>query len=182
VNSHNFNELTPEEVLQPRCLEDYKKRMVVFRDELVYLHTSISLLRQIYDFDFRLFPSGGTFFRFVARSLTTQSVMIVTRLWGDKAKKSLTLDKFRPWLLKSVQRMYVSDLKELLDCVWPDQQTEAVIASFRDVRHADLAHLDEKIKLDIQTRPTPIKLRDLEQVAETLGLASTASISALKRN
>ncbi|MCP4680279.1 MAG: hypothetical protein GY854_33265 [Deltaproteobacteria bacterium] len=144
--------------------------MSIFRDELVYLHTNLSLLRQIKDFDFLLFPTGGTFFRFVARNLATQSVLIVTRLWGDTSKKGLTLDRFRKWLTRSVRRSYLQELEMLLDSVRPDQRIEKLIRDLRNIRHADLAHLDERVKLGFETPPTPVKLEDLQQVAESLGL------------
>ncbi len=40
-------DLKPEEVLQPSRLPEYQKKMRIFWDELVYLHTNLRLLRQV---------------------------------------------------------------------------------------------------------------------------------------
>lgn len=159
----------PEEVLQPSRLPDYKKRMRIFWDELITLHTNLSLTRQIADFNFRLFQAPAEFFVYTSRNLISQCVLIITRLWGDKRKETLTLDKFGAWLVSAVRSQYKNDVEGLLQVAQPSRELENFIESLRAIRHAEVAHLNLEAKLGFRTRPKPLNLGELQRIADCLG-------------
>jgi hypothetical protein len=159
----------PEKVLQPSRLEDYQRKMKVFSDELVYLHTNLSLLRQIADFDSSLFQAPVALFRYIRLNLMSQCVLIVTRLWGDKRKDVLTLDSFGAWLPSAVRCCYTDDVKDILKATHPSRRVEDLIDNLRTIRHADVAHLGRDVKLGLKTRPAPIKLDEIQEIATCLG-------------
>ena len=165
----SFPDLLPEEVLQPSRLAEYQRKMRIFADELVYLHTNLSLLQQIADFDFTLFQAPVTLFAYVRRNLISQCVLIVTRLWGDKQKHVLTLDDLGAWLPDAVKRPYMNDVRETLRVAHPSQRVIDLIDGLRRIRHADVAHLGRDVKLGLKTQPTPIKLEEVQEIATCLG-------------
>lgn len=57
MNAGNFDSLEDSRVVNKSFLDEYRKHMGTFRDELIILHTNLSLLRQMHDFDYDLF--GG---------------------------------------------------------------------------------------------------------------------------
>ncbi|MCP4600153.1 MAG: hypothetical protein GY847_06395 [Proteobacteria bacterium] len=162
-------DMKPDEVLQPSRLPEYRKKMRIFWDELVYLHTNLSLLRQIADFDFKLFQAPEALFRYTSRNLMSQCVLIVTRVWGDKRKDVLTLDRFGAWLPGSVKWTYMESVKNLLHSAQPSSKVVVLIDNLRSIRHADVAHLSRDIKLGFKTRPATLNLEEMQEIADCLG-------------
>ena len=51
-----LNSISPEEAINPHALSDYQKQLEALRNDLVYLHTNMSLMAQFRDYPWNLFP------------------------------------------------------------------------------------------------------------------------------
>src|SRR5438876_9085581 len=110
-----FEQLSASEVVNKRHLSKYETEAGVLRDDLIYLHTNLSLISQLNDFDAKLFEAPAALLDYLGHCLLTECILICTRLWKDKRSKSLTLDRFAVWLLDpGVRPQFRSELQRRL--------------------------------------------------------------------
>ncbi len=162
--------LTASEALNERYLAQYERESTVLHDDLVFLHTNLHLLSQLESFDAGLFEAPGAFIAYLVNELATSSAMICTRLWKDKSRKSLTLDRFAKWVVDpGIRPQYRNALRDSLAKAAFDPAVEKTIESLRDIRHSRLAHIDHLVISGLKTEPTPVALEKIHKVADGLG-------------
>ena len=158
------------EVLNDQHRQQYEAEADVLRDDLVYLHTNLSLALQLNDFDADLFEAPTALLDYLASSLVTECALICPRLWKDKRKSTLTLDRFADWLLDpGVRPKFRAELQARLTAALPAAGAEEAIERLRSVRHARLAHVSRNMVQGLSTPPAPVPLDELRTIAHALG-------------
>jgi len=165
-----LDERKDEEAVNASCIGRYNADFDALQDELVFLHSNLRLLSQLRQFPAGLFEAPTALFSFLIHNLTTECVLICCRLWRDKPRHTLTLDRFADWLVTEGIRPDVrEELKIRLEAATPSEDTQKTIDNLRTVRHARLAHLDHLMLRGLKSPPTPVPFRDLEKTAGALG-------------
>ena len=142
--------------------------MNVFSDDLTIAHTNLSILRQIRNFDADLFEAPTALLPFLSTNLIDQVLLILTRLWHDKAGRVMTLDKFATWLRKKgVRPKHRQRVAGTLDQAMPSSDVCDVIERCRKIRHARVAHLSAELRL--RTTPVLVRQEEVECAAKALG-------------
>lgn len=163
----NLNEARSEEVVRKSCLTQYQKDLSRLRDEITYLHSNVSLVTQLSDFDVEFFQAPKAIIRYLANRLFTDSVLIVTRVWGDRSKGMFGLPKMAAWLIKSaVKDAHRDAVKEAIELATPKAELLESIDRMRGVRNARLAHVARNPPEPKSA--TPVALSDVQSAAQGL--------------
>lgn len=166
----DYYQLKPETAINKRSFKKYTVQIEVFRNELVRLHSNLSLLNQLIEFDVTFFHGPRALISYLTQILMTDCVLICTRIWKDKPRKSLTLDKFKDWFLKSAIRPEYREIAiNQLNLVCPNEKVEGILDSLRGIRHARLAHLDPEMIGGLSDLGAPVSLVEIREVADSLG-------------
>ncbi len=166
----HLDRLKDHDVLNDRYLEQYRRDSGVLRDELVYLHSNLRLLSQLRQFPVSLFEAPQALFWFLIKNLTTECALICCRVWKDKPKRALTLNRLAKWLTeRAIRPQYRDELTARLESARVPDSVESTIDSLRSVRHASIAHLDYQGIGALKSSPQPVSFQELRAAGEALG-------------
>jgi len=166
----HLDQLKDNEVLNGRYLEQYRRDSGVLGDELVYLHSNLRLLSQLRQFPAGLFHAPRALLWFWTKNLTTECALICCRLWKDKPRTALTLDRLAKWLTdRAIRPHYRDELRARLVSARVPDSVESTIENLRTIRHASIAHLDHHVVLALKSSPQPVSFQELRAAAEALG-------------
>ena len=112
-------------------------------DQLVYLRTSMYLLREVAEFPLQQFASADDqwFFTIVRRALYEAVVLGVTKLTADSGGDVLTIDRYRNLVMKMLRPELVQSFREQLKKARFDKARTDLRDRAQDLRDARLAHL-----------------------------------------
>ncbi len=129
--------------IRPECWADFRKDYEAVWDQVVFLRTSLYLLRTIARFPLRRFLSidDQWFLTVVGRSLYETVVLGVTKLVTDQKGDLLTLRRYRNRVVKMVRPECETEYRSQLDATALDRGTEALALRARDFRDGHVAHL-----------------------------------------
>lgn len=165
-----LDERKDAEVINASYIERYKADFDALQDELVFLHSNLRLLSQLRQFPAGLFEAPTALLSFLIHNLTTECVLICCRLWCDKPRHTLTLDRFADWLVTTgILPDCRDELKIRLEKATPSKGIQKTIDNLRTVRHARLAHLDHLMLRGLRSPPATVPFTDLEKAAGALG-------------
>lgn len=141
------------------------KRELVW-DNMVELHTNVSILEQIRTFSPFLAGAGLRFLNYVAGTVFRYSCVMVARVWTDTQPETVTMRK----LINEIARAMRSDLrkpyKDRAKANYPDPATERRIER---ARHKHIAHLELQASIVDQERDLGVSFNDLRDVTTALG-------------
>jgi len=162
--------LKPEDIICPEHFGEFSLCMSVFSDDLTFLHTNLNLLKQIMSFDADLFEAPKAFILFFSSNLVTESIVIICRLWYDLEYRAFPLNKFSNWVLnKAVRSSFKKEFQARLSRNKPSKEILKLIKEMREIRRAQLAHLDYKVLSSVKIAPKLIDFENLSAVADVLG-------------
>lgn len=162
-------ELTPDEIVKPSLLARYTQHMGIFSDDLTIAHTNLSVLRQMREFDAELFGAPAALMTLLYMNFVDQILLILARLWKDKSRDTVRLDKFSDWLKNSaVLPEHRAAVEAALIQAWPSRETCKTIERCREIRHARLAH--QRGTLPLHGRLVLVTLDEIEEAAWALGM------------
>lgn len=129
--------------IRPECWTDFRTDYEAVWDQLVFLRTSLYLLRTIARFPLRRFLSldDQWFLTVVGRSLYETVVLGVTKLVTDQKGDLLTLRRYRNRVATMVRPECEADYRGQLNATALDRATEALALRARDFRDGHVAHL-----------------------------------------
>jgi hypothetical protein len=129
--------------IRTECEAEYKKLSVAMWDQLVYLRTSLYLLRKLVEFPLQQFASSDDrwFFTIVRRALYEGVVMGVTKLTTDQDDDALTINRCRNLVLTMLQPELVEKFRKQLKRARFDKARNDLRRRARDLRNGRLAHL-----------------------------------------
>ena len=167
TSNAEMSRIKPEDIIRSCYLAEYKRRMGVFSDDLTIAHTNLSILRQIHNFDAELFEAPSALLPFLSTNLIDQVLLILTRLWGDKRRDAMTMDKCAKWLREKGAKKECRDIVACtIDQAMPPSDTCDVIERCRKIRHARVAHLSAELRL--HTTPVLVRQEEVERAAKAL--------------
>ena len=102
--------------IRTECEAEYKKLSAAMWDQLVYLRTSLYLLRKLAEFPLRQFasPDDQWFFTVVRRALYEAVVLGVAKLMTDTGDDALTINQFRNRVMTMLQPKLVESFRKQL--------------------------------------------------------------------
>ena len=158
----------PEAVLNERHLSQYQRDSSVLNDDLVYLHSNLQLITQLGEFDAELFEAPTALFWYLGNLLITDCGMVCARIWKDKARGTLTLNRFAEWVLDpAIRPQYREALKLRLKKAALSPEAEEIVESLRDIRHARLGHIDHSVIAGLKTEPKSVPLESIKTLAQS---------------
>jgi hypothetical protein len=154
--------------IREECWEDFCRDYEVVWDQLVYLRTSLYLLRQIAAFPLRRLVSldDQWFLTVAGRALYEAVVLGVTKLVTDQKGDLLTLRQWRNRVRDMLLPQRLDEYQGRLDETRLNREAEALARLARDFRDGHVAHLrlEDVRKASVDS---PV-LRELDRlVAET---------------
>lgn len=122
---------------------DFQKLYHAMWDQLVYLRTSLFLLRELAEFPLHRFaaPDDQWFFTIVRRSLLESVVLTITKLTTDQGNGVLTLMRCRNLVQDMLREELVPKFREDLKNTGFNKFTETLAGRARDLRDGRVAHL-----------------------------------------
>lgn len=152
--------------IREECWDEFRRDYEVVWDQLVFLRTSLYLLREIAAFPLRKFLSfeDQWFLTVVGRSLYETVVLGVTKLVTDQKGDLLTLRQWRNRVRGMLIPGRLADYQDQLSETALDGATEELAARARTFRDGHIAHL----RLDDVRRGTAnsLALQDLDRLVE----------------
>jgi hypothetical protein len=137
--------------IRPECEAEYQQLSATMWDQLVYLRTSLYLLRRIVEFPLQQFASADDqgFFTIVRRALYEAVVLGVSKLMTDTGNDALTLNQFRNRVMVMLRPALVETFrKQLRETRFDKARTELRdrVEHLRDTRVAHLLPLKDAPK------------------------------------
>ena len=167
TSNAEMSKIKPEDIIQPCHLAEYNRRMGIFSDDLTIAHTNLSILRQIRNFDAELFEAPSALLPFLSTNLIDQVLLILTRLWRDKPRRVMTMDKFATWLRETgVRPEHRHEVACAIDQAMPPSDICDALERCRKIRHARVAHLSAQLRL--RTTPVLVRQGEAERAAKAL--------------
>ena len=162
----DFSSLTEDVVLEKGSIDEYKKTINFFWDELTKLNMNIFIIKKIFEFPFDLFclPENKIFFSRVVWNFYENSVLIITKLATDVGGDLHTLLQFKNWVFKQIKSEYISDFRQKLREVKFDLRTNKIFYKVKDLRDYVFAHFNRKKLKQIPN----ISLSELEKLGNKL--------------
>lgn len=152
--------------IRQECWDDFRRDYEVVWDQLVYLRTSLYLLRQIAAFPLRrlLAFEDQWFLTIVGRSLHEAVVLGVTKLVTDQKGDLLTLRQWRNRVRDMLLPERLAEYQDELNETRFDRAAEALAHLARDFRDGHIAHLrlEDVRKASVDS---PV-LRELDRLVE----------------
>ncbi|MBI5504225.1 MAG: hypothetical protein HY899_05465 [Deltaproteobacteria bacterium] len=175
-----LDDLNPSEMLRPSYRKEYDLRRSRLCDELILLNTNVHLLGQIIRFDRELFEAPQALFWYLTQLMLRESVIIATRVWGDRRRDASTLDKFGAWLIRdALLATHRQAMRKRLDSACPSQQLVFAMDDMRTMRNVQLAHLAKGNVLGLAAPAVTVSFKTIRAVADALGeYFNAASIGA----
>jgi AbiU2 len=129
--------------IRTECEAEYQNLSNAMWDQLVYLRTSMYLLRELAEFPLQRFasPDDQWFFTIVRRALYEAVVLGVTKLTTDSGVGVLTISRCRHLVMKMLRPELVQSFREQLKKASFDKARTNLRKRARDLRDARLAHL-----------------------------------------
>ena len=129
--------------IRSECEADYQKLSATIWDQLVYLRTSLYLLRKLVELPLQQFASSDDqwFFTIVRRALYEAAVLGVTKLTTDQDGDTLTINRCRNLVLTMLRPEVVGRFRTQLKEARFDKARNDLRNRARDLRDGRLAHL-----------------------------------------
>jgi len=162
----DFSNLTEDVVLEKGSIDEYKKTINFFWDELMKLNMNIFIIKKIFPFPFDLFcpPENTIFFSRVVWNFYENSVLIITKLATDVGGDLHTLLQFKNWVFNHIKSEYISDFRQKLREVKFDLGTKKIFDKAKDLRDYVFAHFNRE---KLEQIPI-ISLSELEKLGNKL--------------
>jgi hypothetical protein len=164
-----FADKSPEQVLRPEGLDEYRQGAEVLSEQLVYLHSNVALLEQMSRFPMRFYDAPEALLEFLAANLFEYSLVIVHRIWHDTDQDSFTLRRWRDFTAQAIKPEYSDALHKRLRQVRVAEEHDMVLEKIKSLRNRCLAHVDRQFHFEPDQRDGPVTLSDLRSVASRLG-------------
>jgi hypothetical protein len=147
----NLREAQPADVIESSWLEEHERKINLLWQELILLNSNLYVLEKLSKFSTHLFTDRvrGDFLDIVAVNLSSMCAMSIWRLWLDKDKRSLTLERFKDDVAEHVRPEYRQDFDTALENLKWDERALDRVEKFR---HKRMAHFDSKCNLSPQER------------------------------
>jgi hypothetical protein len=158
--------LTEDVVLEKGSIDEYKKTINFFWDELMKLNMNIFIIKKIFEFPFDLFcpPENKIFFSRVVWNFHENSVLIITKLATDVGGDLHTLLQFKNWVFNHIKSEYISDFRRKLRKVKFDLGTKKIFDKAKNLRDYAFAHFNRE---KLEQIPI-ISLSELEKLGNKL--------------
>lgn len=129
--------------IRTKCEAEYQKLSDTMWDQLVYLRTSMYLLRKLVEFPLQQFAAADDrwFFTIVRRALYEAVVLGITKLTTDSGDGALTIKRCRNLVMKMLRPELVDSFRKQLKEARFDQARNELRERARDLRDARVAHL-----------------------------------------
>ncbi len=162
----DFSSLTEDVVLEKGSIDEYKKTINFFWDELMKLNMNIFIIKKIFEFPFDLFcpPENKIFFSRVVWNFHENSVLIITKLATDVGGDLHTLLQFKNWVFNHIKSEYISDFRRKLRKVKFDLGTKKIFDKAKNLRDYAFAHFNRE---KLEQIPI-ISLSELEKLGNKL--------------
>lgn len=162
----DFSSLTEDVALEKGSIDEYKKTINFFWDELTKLNMNIFIIKKIFEFPFDLFCplENKIFFSRVVWNFYENSVLIITKLATDKGRDLHTLRQFKNWVREQIKEEYKSDFRQKLREVKFDLGTNKIFHKAKDLRDNVYAHFKRE---KLEQIPI-ISLSELEKLRDKL--------------
>ena len=162
----DFSSLIEDVVLEKSSIDEYKKTIDFFWDELTKLNTNIFIIKKIFEFPFDLFcsPQNKIFFSRVVWNFYENSVLIITKLATDEGRDLHTLLQFKNWVFQQIKPKYESDFRQRLKEVKFDLRTKKILNKAEDLRDNVFAHFNR----DKLEQIPNLNLSELEELKDKL--------------
>jgi len=136
------SEWTPDSPIRQECWSEFQKLHAVIWDQLVFLHTSLFLFRQLALFPVRfLHPDDHWYLAITGRALLDSIILGVSRLTTDQAGDLLTLPRFRNLVLKMLRDDATERFRRDLKSTSFEPSLAALGEDLRELRDGRVAHL-----------------------------------------
>lgn len=167
--------LPPEAVLRPEVLEPYQRARELALNDLVALHSTIRLLRQLVTFNWRGITGPRELFDFLTDNLGQYCVLIACRLWFPSRQGGFTLNSLRKLVREGVHPAFEGAVRQRLRDAKLNAEVTELLSHFQRARNIRLAHIGNEA-LDPDHSLKRITTKDLQLVAEQLGAVYNALI------
>lgn len=129
--------------IRTECDAEYQKLSTAMWDQLVYLRTSMYLLRELAEFPLQQFasPDDQWFFTIVRRALYEAVVLGITKLTIDSGGDVLTINQCRKLVMKMLRPELVQSFREQLKKARFDKTRTELRNRALNLRDTRIAHL-----------------------------------------
>jgi hypothetical protein len=129
--------------IRSECEAEYQKLSGAMWDQLVYLRTSMYLLRELVEFPLREFATRDNqwFFTIVRRALYEAIVLGITKLTTDIGDNALTINRCRNLVMEMLRPELVQTFRKQLKEARFNKTRNELRKRARDLRDARVAHL-----------------------------------------
>ena len=179
----DFRSAKESDVLEGTQLQPYKSARDSLCPHLVYLNSSLYILRvlQEYPLDYILGADQKYFFWLTRFSLTQTSILTIAKLYDDSGRDVLTLTKFKDKILTDYLK---AEYKEKFCCFLRQSkftsEIEQIKKKVKHIRNTRIAHLipvnrttdssvqkDLKVSLSVQ-KDLKVSLEEMEKICSSL--------------
>lgn len=141
----NITDKKPEDILNPKFLEKYKKLREDIWSRLSHINTTITILEIILQSPLQYFQKSETiFWQTVSWNFVWISEILIHAMVNDQSSDAHTLLRFKndilKWLKDSEKAEFIQILKEHKF----DQTTKTIMEKITQIRHKELAHREFK--------------------------------------
>lgn len=138
----NLFELSPEQVILPNHVQEYRDSIDLFFRELVWLNADMYFVEQILAFPFNVFtiPDQTIFFRRVVNNFLDNGLLTITKITTDNGADLYTILGFRNRVLQMLDPRYHPAFQQLLRQSRFDQVTNEILSRARNIRNGRIAH------------------------------------------
>jgi len=162
-----WRETDPSAVIRPQCLAKYESIRDAIWNQLVWLNSSLFVLRKVTAFRFDLFlgMKQADFWFLVVKNFSAAAILAVTRLATDKRSDCLTIGAFRDFTRQALRPEFARELDGVLTQHCFEEHLKQVLGNIKRHRDKWLAHLDSKEALQGGiTANYGVSLSDIENV------------------
>lgn len=147
----DFFSLSPDQVILPDYVQEYRDGMNFFFRELVWLNTDIYFVEQILAFPFDVFvvPEQTIFFRRVVDNFLDNGLLTVTKIAADNGVDLYTILGFRNRVRQMLIPSYQAAFQQLLRESRFDQTTNDILKRAKSIRNGRIAHFSQALAFHI---------------------------------
>ena len=154
--------MSPNDVLEPSWLAEYKQKIDAIGKQLLTLHDTIFVLEKIFAFRFDLFmPIPGPFWKLVENALLENCILIIWRVGVDNVyREGLTLQQLKNQIFQCLSNEdYHTQLKDEFKSGYFDGKISNLESKISEIRHNYIAHYN--LAKHVNPTPEQIKKRTL---------------------
>jgi hypothetical protein len=166
----DFNELTPEAVLEEQWVEAYKHNMDFFFNQFVRLNTSLFFLGKLAEFPISLLvtPDKMVFHNYIVDSLYEKIILGFTRLLSDSGTDLYPFQRFKNEIGHHMKPEYQQPFWEWVRAHNFDTHLKEIVKRLSHIRNHYVAHLNKTLEASGPDPDASISLSELKQVCNAV--------------